>query len=140
MMCRNVKCFSSIMKSESSSDDGKDVSFHFAKVNRSNFVHLRNSGRASFTGVLPTQMSFFQVFVMFQFSQIWWSNETRIHPKYLHLSAVPKNLRGGEQRFLSLKSDTCYLIRMNSLVSPNVKILQLLKTNNFVMQIVWSFI
>ena len=67
-------------------------------------------------------------------------NETRIHQKYLHLSAVPDNLRGGEQRFLSLKSDTCYLILMNTLVSPNVKILQLLKTNNFVMQIVWPFI
>jgi hypothetical protein len=49
MMCRNVKCFSSIMKSRSSSDVGRGNSTPLFRVNRRKFVHLLSIGRVSFT-------------------------------------------------------------------------------------------
>jgi hypothetical protein len=50
MMCRNVKSFSSIMKSQSSLNDGKNCLVPLSKVNRRKCVHLLSIGRTSFTG------------------------------------------------------------------------------------------
>ena len=80
-------------------------------------------------------MDFCNIFVMFKVSQISLAEPCSIPPKYLHLSAVPDNLRGGDQRCLSSKSDTCYLFRIH--FKANLKILQFLKSKNFLMQVIW---